>query len=225
MPSEQEFGVGADRLVICRPGIPSWIGGPVDRRPPRDGYVLFVGTLEPRKNLGRLLDAWEVLARTRPLALPRLRVAGGLHPLGAHWADTDGGAAAEWPGGLRRLREFASARRALYEGARLLVLPSLHEGFGLPVLEAMALGIPVVTSNRGHCRKSWATSVSWSTPEDPRALAEAIDAVLGDPARAERMSRDGLTRASAYRWETAADRLYHAYTRLLRPETADAHRR
>ncbi len=221
---QQELGVGADRLVICRPGIPSWIGDPVDRRPPSDGYVLFVGTLEPRKNLGQLLDAWELLARSRPDSLPRLRVAGGLHPLGAGWADR----MAAPP--LNALVDYAGyvdgdKRRALYEGARLLVLPSLNEGFGLPVLEAMALGIPVVTSNRGALPEVAGDAGLMVDAEDPRALAEAIDAVLSDPSRAERMSRDGLTRAAAYRWETAADRLYHAYTRLLRPGMPDADRR
>ena len=62
------LGVDANRIVVCRPGLPAWIGEPLDRVPPQDGYVLFVGTLEPRKNLGALLDAWEHLLEEKQSA-------------------------------------------------------------------------------------------------------------------------------------------------------------
>ena len=139
--------VPSERIVVCRPGIPAWIGAPIDRRPPENGYVLFVGTLEPRKNLGALLDAWVDLSSRMP-DLPRLRIAGGVRPGGEDWVERM--RSAPLAGRVDYVGYVAGPdRRALYEGARLLVLPSFHEGFGLPVLEAMSLGIPVVTSDRG----------------------------------------------------------------------------
>jgi glycosyltransferase involved in cell wall biosynthesis len=218
----RELSVPDERLVICRPGVPAWIGAPVDRRPPPDGYVLFVGTLEPRKNLGALLDAWEAL--TKRGGTSRLRIAGSLATGGEGW--------------LTRLRMpplarsvdyagyvGANARRALYEGARLLVLPSHHEGFGLPALEAMALGVPVVASNRGALPEVVGNAGILVDPGDSRALADAIQAVLDNPARAETMSRQGLTQAARFTWAVAASDLYDAYRRLLEREVRDARRR
>ena len=217
------LNVGRDRIVVCRPGVPSWIGAPVDRRPPEDGYVLFVGTLEPRKNLGALLDAWVDLAARLP-RLPRLRVAGGVRPGGEAWVER-----------MRRAPLAAHVdyvgyvvgadRRAMYEGARLVVLPSFHEGFGLPVLEAMSLGIPVVTSNRGALPEVVGDAGLMVEAEDRRALADAIHAVLTDEDRAAAMSARGVARAREYDWDRAARALYDAYTGLMARTARDAHRR
>jgi glycosyltransferase involved in cell wall biosynthesis len=208
------LGVDPDRIVVCRPGLPAWIGAPVDRVPPADGYVLFLGTLEPRKNLGALLDAWEhLIDERRPL--PRLRIAGGTRP-----------GAGEWLARLSRppLRQYvdyvgyvdAEARRALYDGARLLVLPSHHEGFGLPVLEAMALGIPVVASTAGALPEVAGDAALLVGPDDRRALADALRRVLTSSALADDLRHRGLARARLFSWDTAARTLRDAYDRILR---------
>ena len=207
-----ELNVSADRIVVCRPGVPGWIGQVRPRQPPTDGYVLFVGTLEPRKNLGVLLDAWERLA-AGGTQLPRLKVAGGVRPGGEAW--------------VRRMQQPALAdhvdyagyvgadqRKTLYAGARLLVLPSFHEGFGLPVLEAMALGVPVVTSDRGALPEVAGNAGLIVPAEDPSALAAAISSVLNDPAAARAMIERGLARAATFTWDAAASGLYDAYRRL-----------
>jgi glycosyltransferase involved in cell wall biosynthesis len=216
------LSVPTSRIVVCRPGVPAWIGQPIDRRPPRDGYVLFVGTLEPRKNLGALLDAWTDLT-ARIAGLPRLRVAGGVRPGGEAWLNrlrtAPLSSTTEYVGYVE-----AANRRALYEGARLLVLPSFHEGFGLPALEAMALGVPVVTSDRGALPEVVGEAGLVVDAEDRRALADAIQAVLTDPDRANAMSARGLARAAGFSWDAAGRALYDAYARLMsREENAHRH--
>jgi glycosyltransferase involved in cell wall biosynthesis len=118
-----------------------------------------------------------------------------------------------------------SDRRTLYEGARLLVLPSFHEGFGLPVLEAMSLGIPVVTSNRGALPEVVGDAGLTVDAEDRRALGDAIHAVLTDRNRAATMRARGLVRAADFDWDAAARALYGAYTDVMVRTGRDAHRR
>ncbi len=207
------LGVDVNRIVVCRPGLPAWIGEPLDRVPPQDGYVLFVGTLEPRKNLGALLDAWEHLLEEKQ-SLPRLRIAGGTRPGSEEWV------ARLSRSPLRERVDFvgyvnADARRALYEGARLLVLPSHHEGFGLPVLEAMALGVPVIASTAGALPEVAGDAALLVAPDDRRALSEAILRALTSPGLAEDLRRRGLARAGIFSWVDAARTLRSAYARIL----------
>ena len=207
------LGVDVNRIVVCRPGLPAWIGEPLDRVPPQDGYVLFVGTLEPRKNLGALLDAWEHLLEEKQ-SLPRLRIAGGTRPGSEEWV------ARLSRSPLRERVDFvgyvnADARRALYEGARLLVLPSHHEGFGLPVLEAMALGVPVIASTAGALPEVAGDAALLVAPDDRRALSEAILRALTSPGLAEDLRRRGLARARIFSWVDAARTLRSAYARIL----------
>jgi glycosyltransferase involved in cell wall biosynthesis len=210
---QHELGVTEDRIVLCRPGVPSWIGRPSPETRREGGYVLFVGTLEPRKNLGVLLDAWERLARSEP-ALPRLRVVGGVRPGGEDWVRRM--SAPPLGGRVDYVGYVAAAdRRALYEGARLLVLPSFHEGFGLPVLEAMAFGVPVITSDRGALPEVAGDAGVMVKADDAAGLAAAIAAVLADREKAAQMTRRGLERAAMFVWDTAAAALYDAYRRLM----------
>ena len=209
----RELGVSNERVVLCRPGVPGWIGTPAAGTAPTNGYVLFVGTLEPRKNLGALLDAWERLVGGGS-TLPRLRVVGSVRPGGEGWVQRLSrpplAGQVDYVGYVG-----AGDRRALYEGARLLVLPSFHEGFGLPVLEAMAMGVPVITSDRGALPEVTGDAGVMVGAEDVAGLAAAIGAVLSDRHRAEEMSRRGVARAATFTWDAAADALYSAYRRLV----------
>jgi glycosyltransferase involved in cell wall biosynthesis len=204
-----ELSIPPGHVVVAPPGPPRWTAG--GRQSPRNpaGYLLFVGTLEPRKNLGALLDAYALL-RASEAALPPLRVAGRAPPSAAAW--------------LRRMSEPPLAgrvdyvgyvpddqRRALFEGASLLVLPSWHEGFGLPVLEAMTLGVPVVTSDRGALPEVTADAGLCVSPDEPGALADAIRRVLQDQALAEACVRRGLARAGALSWSESARAVWALY--------------
>jgi glycosyltransferase involved in cell wall biosynthesis len=114
-----------------------------------------------------------------------------------------------------------ASRRDVYTGARLLVLPSWHEGFGLPALEAMALGIPVVVSNRGALPEVVGDAGLMVAPDDARGLAGAIEAVLCNPVKAAEMSARGIKQAAGFTWDAAARGLREAFDRLP-PVTAKA---
>jgi glycosyltransferase involved in cell wall biosynthesis len=213
----ERLGVDPDRVHIVSPGAPRWrqLGHGPNLKPL--GYVLFVGTIEPRKNLGALLDAW-ALVLARRAATPRLVLAGGA-----------GGAAQPW---LSRLKDPALKgsveylgyvpapdREALYAGARVLVLPSLDEGFGLPVLEAMSAGVPVVATTKGAVPEVTAGAAVLVDPADVGGLAAAIERVLDDEAHARTLAVSGLARARAFTWERAAEQLAAVYA------SAVAHRK
>ncbi len=145
-------------------------------------YALAVGTLEPRKNLGRAVEA----AR---LAGIELRVVGA-----AGWGGVD------VPGWRGRVDDEELA--ALYRGARCLVFPSLYEGFGLPVLEAMACGTPVVTTRGGATEEVAGGAAVLIDPLDASSIAAGIAEA---DARRDELRRLGLERARAFTWEHAAD--------------------
>ena len=163
--------------------------------PSADGdYLLAVGTLEPRKNLVRAAEAARLLGA-------ELRVVGA-----RGWGD---GAA---PGAHVRLlgRVPDEELAALYRGARCLVFPSLYEGFGIPVAEAMACGTPVVTSAGSAMADVAGAAAVLVDPLDPGAIAAGVEEAL---ARAAELRAAGLERAAAYTWGRAADAAEAAYRR------------
>jgi len=145
-------------------------------------YVLAVGTLEPRKNLSAAVEA----AR---LAGVELRVAGA-----AGWGGVD---AAGWVG-----EPTDAELAALLRGARCLVYPSLYEGFGLPVLEGMACGTPVVTSRGGATEEVAGGAAVLVDPRDPASIAAGIEEA---DTRRDELRAAGLTRASSFTWRRSAD--------------------
>jgi glycosyltransferase involved in cell wall biosynthesis len=147
-------------------------------------YVLAVGTLEPRKNLGRAVEAAK-------RANVELRVVGA-----PGW----GGVAV--PGWVGRVDDEELA--ALYRGARCLVFPSLYEGFGLPVLEAMACGTPVVTTRGGATEEVAGGAAVLVDALDPHSIAAGI--AEADARRAE-LQQLGLEQARAFTWSHSADLL------------------
>ena len=103
-------------------------------------------------------------------------------------------------------------RRDVYTGARLLVLPSWHEGFGLPALEAMALGVPVVVSNRGALPEVVGDAGLLVAPDDARGLAAAIETGAARSGEGAEMSARGLVQAAGFTWDAAARGLREAST-------------
>jgi glycosyltransferase involved in cell wall biosynthesis len=165
--------------------------------PCADGdFVLALGTLEPRKNLPRLAQA------TRRLGL-ELRLVGA-----AGWGRVDvDGDGVRW---LGRLPDDEVA--ALYRGALCFVYPSLYEGFGIPVLEAMRCGAPVVTSAGSAMEEVAGQAAELVDPLDPAAIADGIRRAI--ERRAELRSA-GFERARLFSWETAARATADVYREVV----------
>jgi alpha-1,3-rhamnosyl/mannosyltransferase len=176
------LGVPDDRIRV----VPNGVGGdftPEGPASPGD-YVLAVGTLEPRKNLARLLDA--VRRADVELRIVGARGWGGVEVAG---------------NGVRWLGEVPDARLAeLYRGAACLAYPSLYEGFGIPVLEAMACGTPVVTSVGGATEEVAGGAAVLVDPLDPDSIAAGLEEAASR--RAELVPL-GLERARAFTWADA----------------------
>jgi glycosyltransferase involved in cell wall biosynthesis len=161
-------------------------------------YVLAVGTLEPRKNLERLVAAWSLLPAD-------LRARFDLALVGPRgWDDNAILRTAHDTGALLLGRVGEAELRALYAGAAAFAYPSLYEGFGLPVLEAMAAGAPVITSSSSSLPEVAGDAALLVDPRDTRAIAEAIRAVLVDPALGERLRVAGRARAAQFSWQRTA---------------------
>jgi glycosyltransferase involved in cell wall biosynthesis len=175
-----------------------------------EGYILYVGTLEPRKNVGVLVAAWEALRFDDP-ATPSLVLAGG-----AGWHSDALRARIESLSGVTSLGRVDDARLVrLFQGARVFAYPSVYEGFGLPPLEAMACGVPTVVSSASSLPEVVGDASVQVDPHDAEGLASALKKILDDPARAADLSRRGLLRAARFRWEDAARELAEVFREAL----------
>ena len=214
---ERTLGVPKARIFVCSPGPPSWrMLGRAPNIPP-EGYVLFVGTLEARKNVGALLDAYARLIE-RDGRTPPLVIAGRTTPDAAAWLERF--SQPPLAGRVRHLGYVPDAdRENTYAGARLFVMPSRNEGFGIPVLEAMSAGVPVVAADRGALPEMLGDAGTIVDPDDAEALAAAMHRMLTDEPFAAVCAQRGLARAREFSWDRAALTLRPAY------ETALANRR
>jgi glycosyltransferase involved in cell wall biosynthesis len=162
------------------------------------GFILAVGTVEPRKNYPRLLDAYRTLRSRRDV--PQLVIAGR-----AGWAYGDTLRRIQAEPGVRYLGHVDEPTlAALYESASVLAYPSLYEGFGLPLLEAMAQGVPAVIGKSGALPELAGGSALEVDPEDVDAIAGALEKLLWDTDLRNTMGEVGKRRAAGFTWEQAA---------------------
>ena len=206
----RRLGVPADRIAVCYPGAPDW---PARDREPPEGCILFLGTLEPRKNLGALLDAYESLIARHPGA-PPLVLAGRVPEEAAALAAR----AAQPPlAGRVELTGYVAADRRLelYRRAIVFVLPSHTEGFGLPAVEAMTVGVPVIAADRGALPETVGRAGLLVDAASSRDLSAALEAVLASPQRRAEMRDAGLRQARRFRWSDTAAGVRQAWMTAL----------
>ncbi|MBM4130159.1 glycosyltransferase family 4 protein [bacterium] len=211
----------ADRVREVPHGTPAWaLAGDLPAPAPvAHPFFLFVGRLEPRKNLPRLLEAYERLVVRTDGQAPDLCLAGpegwGLGPVRERLARPS------LAGRVRVTGWCAPADlRALYAAALALVFPSLDEGFGLPVLEAMGCGLPVLTADRGATAEVAGDAALLVDPQDTQALADAMFRLARDAALRTALAAGGRRRAATWTWERTADLTAAAYAEIAAPAAA-----
>ena len=174
-------------------------------------YLFSLSTLEPRKNFSRLIEAYALLPEGTKKRFP-LVVAGG-----QGWKNEDIFATLRRLGLESRIKFLGYVpeedRAPLMRGAELFVLPSLDEGFGMPVLEAMACGTPVVTSARGALPEVGAEAVVYTDPLQPENIAHGILSILENPSFRQELSKAGVARAEAFQWSISALALADVFRR------------
>ncbi|MCC6796001.1 MAG: glycosyltransferase family 4 protein [Candidatus Hydrogenedentes bacterium] len=212
--------VPADRIHVIHNGVnTAEFDAPFDARRVNElrqthniqgDYIIHLGTLEPRKNLVRLCEAYKQLLGRRD-ELPKLVIVGavgwGADPILEAIASL--GDAVVRPGYLSRADAIL-----LLRGARACVYPSIYEGFGLPVLEAMAARTPVITSNVSALPEVAGEAALYIDPVNSDSIAHAIEQVLDDPAAAAARVATGRARAESFSWETSAAKLADLYRDL-----------
>lgn len=216
------FGVPPERVQAIhlgvsaeyRPRSPSEMAPVLERHQlVPGGYLLAVGTLEPRKNLLRTIDAYtglpQKLRSSTPLVIAGMR--GWLaQDLESRIRQYEQRGEVRWLGYVP-----ADELPLLYSGAAMLVYPSLYEGFGLPVLEAMASGIPVITSNRASLPEVAGDVGVMINPEDFGELRTHMQRLLEDRAEAGRLGRLGIERARLFTWQACADKTLAVYRAVV----------
>jgi glycosyltransferase involved in cell wall biosynthesis len=177
----------------------------------QDGYALFVGALEPKKNLRRMIEAFLETDGDMPLAI----VGGKAWMLESElgWIEGALGEAAR-----KRLRFLGYVEREdlrrLYAGAQFFLFPSLYEGFGLPPLEAMTMGAPVITSNVSSLPEVCGDAALYADPANRDDIRKRIEEMRGDPALRARLAAAGREQAARFSLEAYVSRLSEAYRRL-----------
>ena len=176
-------------------------------------YILFVGTLQPRKNIPTLLQAFSLLLAEKPNQGLKLVIAGGK---GWGQAEIFNTVKALGLGGQVCFPGYIDDEDLpdLYRGAQLFVYPSLYEGFGLPILEAMGCGVPVITSHTSAMPEVAGEAALLVDPQDANTLAEAMASVLDDKTLRDDLRRKGKDRVRLFSWEAVARKTLEGYQAL-----------
>jgi glycosyltransferase involved in cell wall biosynthesis len=215
----ERLGIAPDKISVVHPGVDRRFRPPppdsVDELKTRLGlhrpYVVYVGTAEPRKNLPRLVEAVARLRRQGHLEL-QLVIAGK-----SAWGSAALRECIDACGMKEHVRLLGYLPEAdlppLYAGAQAASLPSLAEGFGLPLIEAMACGVPIVASNATALPEVYGDAAVGVDPHDIDAMAHALGRVMTDPELRSHLIDRGVRRASAFSWEATARRTVAVFDR------------
>jgi glycosyltransferase involved in cell wall biosynthesis len=210
----------AEKIRVVYPGIDPEFrpGEPAETAATRrelkapEGYILYAGTVEPRKNLGRLLDAWTALKSEDPRT-PPLVVAGPYGWGSERLARRIRTLAPEGVIAVGRVERERLVR--LFQAARIFVYPSLYEGFGFPAAEALACGVPVITSDTSSLPEVVGDAGLLVDPEDPGAIAGRLRYLLDHSDKAADLGARGIARAARFRWDRAAEEMEEVFSQAL----------
>lgn len=179
----------------------------------KDDFLLFVGTLEPRKNLFRLLEAFERVLRETSLS-PQLVIAGG-----QGWLMENLSSVIEEKKLQHHVRLTGYLKDedlcALYSSCKAFIYPSLYEGFGLPPLEAMACGAPVITSGIPSIAETVGGAARLVEPHDGNELSASMLELLSDEDMRRHFSEAGVERAKTFTWEKTARQTLEVYREIF----------
>jgi glycosyltransferase involved in cell wall biosynthesis len=176
-------------------------------------YILYLGTLEPRKNIEKLIDAYQLL-KSRNNDIPKLVIAGR-----KGW---------QYNSIFQKVNEYRLINDIIFtgylseqdtpvlmKGAHAFVFPSIYEGFGMPPLEAMACGTPVITSNVASLPEVVGDAALLVNPFSVESIAEAIGKIIQDECLRTSLSQKGLIHASSFSWDRSAKIVLDVYNNLL----------
>lgn len=180
-----------------------------------DDYILALGSIQPRKNLVRLINSYSALAQSQAeIAWPKLVLAGK-----RGWLEAETIRAAERSAVRQNIRFIGYVPDddlpALFSGAACFAYPSYFEGFGLPVLEAMQCGAPVIAGNRTSLPEVAGDAALLFDPFDETAIGEALRVVIENPGYRDQLRVKGITRAKEFSWQRTARQTLATYERAL----------
>jgi len=200
--------------VATKTGLASWLDGLFALQP--GNYLLYYGALEPKKNIGRIIEAFLGSRVAMPLVIVGGRAWKSENELRLLQPGPDGNRIASRRDRVRQL-EFVPAAwlSGLVRGARAVVFPSLSEGFGLPVLEAMQVGVPVLTSREGSLAEIGGDAVLLVDAFDPAAIGAAMERIATDDALSARLAAAGPTQATRFDAAAYRNRLAHLYAATM----------
>jgi alpha-1,3-rhamnosyl/mannosyltransferase len=198
----EHLQIPSQRIRVAYPGIDARFGPEGERAELGAPYVLTVSTLDPRKNVEGVMDAFRLLRRHRPELL--LAVAGGVAPGASAPPDQEG----------VRMLGFVDDDRlaALYRGASAFVYASRFEGFGMPVVEALASGVPTLASSHPSLDETSGQAAFRADPTSPGAVAEALEDALQ---RGSERRANGLAHARQFTWEACGEAVLRGYESVL----------
>jgi glycosyltransferase involved in cell wall biosynthesis len=201
-------GLDVDRIEVIYPGVPEVYFG-AQPRPSDRPYILYLGTIEPRKNVDTLLDAWSSFRLQGDFDLVIAGASG--------WSsETTLARLASRPVGVRYLGYVAEDELpGLLAGASAFVYPSLYEGFGFPVAQAMAAGVPVITSNTSCLPEVAGDGALLVDPRSAGEIRAAMEKLLTSPSLRQQLRTAGVARARReYRWDICARKSLEFFSRV-----------